>query len=180
MHRRGGWEGRLSIQQKLGVLDRLLCELRKSWLSRHRKTFLSPGDTEDRRGPGQKPGGFCRLCLPLHPVPPSPFLHSIHAFPPGPDVASAPGRGSHGPPVRRASEARMSSSSRDSESWEHGQGAAAGDSSRSPAGESDGQVQTGFLAEEHRKERGGHCSYSFCHQYLWREHLLRAVSGSRS
>uniref|UniRef100_A0A8C8XUU8 Rabphilin 3A n=1 Tax=Panthera leo TaxID=9689 RepID=A0A8C8XUU8_PANLE len=68
---------------------------------------LSPGDTEDRRGPGQKTG---------------------------PDLASAPGRGSYGPPVRRASEARMSSSSRDSESWDHGHGGAAADSSRSPAG----------------------------------------------
>ncbi|XP_054450046.1 rabphilin-3A isoform X2 [Pteronotus mesoamericanus] len=70
------------------------------------------GDAEDRRGPGQKPG---------------------------PEPASAPGRGSHGPPVRRASEARMSSSSRDSESWGQGQGqgqggGAAADSSRSPAG----------------------------------------------
>ncbi|XP_019497120.1 PREDICTED: rabphilin-3A [Hipposideros armiger] len=65
------------------------------------------GDTDDRRGPGQKPG---------------------------PDLASAPGRGNYGPPVRRASEARMSSSSRDSESWDHGQGSAASDSSRSPAG----------------------------------------------
>uniref|UniRef100_A0A2I3SEW4 Rabphilin 3A n=1 Tax=Pan troglodytes TaxID=9598 RepID=A0A2I3SEW4_PANTR len=63
------------------------------------------GDSEDRRGPGQKTG---------------------------PDPASAPGRGNYGPPVRRASEARMSSSSRDSESWDHSGGA--GDSSRSPAG----------------------------------------------
>uniref|UniRef100_A0A2K5M7Q8 Rabphilin-3A n=1 Tax=Cercocebus atys TaxID=9531 RepID=A0A2K5M7Q8_CERAT len=63
------------------------------------------GDSEDRRGPGQKTG---------------------------PDPASAPGRGSYGPPVRRASEARMGSSSRDSESWDHSGGA--GDSSRSPAG----------------------------------------------
>ncbi|XP_058388257.1 rabphilin-3A [Diceros bicornis minor] len=65
------------------------------------------GDTEERRGPGQKTG---------------------------PDLASAPGRGSCGPPVRRASEARMSSSSRDLESWDHSHGGAAGDSSRSPAG----------------------------------------------
>ncbi|XP_054952163.1 rabphilin-3A isoform X2 [Pan paniscus] len=64
------------------------------------------GDSEDRRGPGQKTG---------------------------PDPASAPGRGNYGPPVRRASEARMSSSSRDSESWDNSGGA--GDSSRSPAGE---------------------------------------------
>ncbi|KAL4700742.1 hypothetical protein H8959_014746, partial [Pygathrix nigripes] len=63
------------------------------------------GDSEDRRGPGQKTG---------------------------PDPASAPGRGSYGPPMRRASEARMGSSSRDSESWDHSGGA--GDSSRSPAG----------------------------------------------
>lgn len=65
------------------------------------------GDTEDRRGPAQKPG---------------------------PDPASTPGRGSHGPPVRRASEARMSSATRDSESWDHGHGGGAGDASRSPAG----------------------------------------------
>ncbi|CAK6440370.1 unnamed protein product [Pipistrellus nathusii] len=65
------------------------------------------GDTEDRRGPAQKPG---------------------------PELATVPGRGSYGPPVRRASEARMSSASRDSEGWGHGHGGAAGDSSRSPAG----------------------------------------------
>uniref|UniRef100_A0A8C9DDI6 Rabphilin-3A n=1 Tax=Prolemur simus TaxID=1328070 RepID=A0A8C9DDI6_PROSS len=64
-------------------------------------------DTEDRRAPGQKTG---------------------------PDLASAPGRGSYGPPVRRASEARMSSSGRDSESWDHGPSGAAAESSRSPAG----------------------------------------------
>ncbi|ELW66569.1 Rabphilin-3A [Tupaia chinensis] len=51
----------------------------------------------------------------------------------GPDVASAPGRGSYGPPVRRASEARMGSSGQESESWDHGQSGAPGDSSRSPA-----------------------------------------------
>ncbi|XP_058512619.1 rabphilin-3A [Ochotona princeps] len=47
----------------------------------------------------------------------------------GPDVASAPVRGSYGPPVRRASEARMGSSGRDTE----GPGTA-GDASCSPAG----------------------------------------------
>uniref|UniRef100_A0A8C0KYQ6 Rabphilin 3A n=1 Tax=Canis lupus dingo TaxID=286419 RepID=A0A8C0KYQ6_CANLU len=52
----------------------------------------------------------------------------------GPELAAAPGRGSYGPPVRRASEARMSSASRDSESWDHGHGGAAGDSSRNLAG----------------------------------------------
>ncbi|KAM7051639.1 rabphilin-3A isoform 2-T2 [Molossus nigricans] len=65
------------------------------------------GDAEDRRGPGQKPG---------------------------PEPASAPGRGNYGPPVRRTSEAWMSSAGRDSESWGHGHGGAAGDSSRTPAG----------------------------------------------
>ncbi|XP_025789425.1 rabphilin-3A [Puma concolor] len=74
---------------------------------KHAARAPTRGDTEDRRGPGQKTG---------------------------PDLASAPGRGSYGPPVRRASEARMSSSSRDSESWDHGHGGAAADSSRSPAG----------------------------------------------
>uniref|UniRef100_A0A8D1MEP6 C2 domain-containing protein n=1 Tax=Sus scrofa TaxID=9823 RepID=A0A8D1MEP6_PIG len=65
------------------------------------------GDTEDRRGPSQKAA---------------------------PDLASAPGRGSYGPPVRRASEARMSSSGRDSESWDQSHSGAASDPSRSPAG----------------------------------------------
>ncbi|XP_023976728.1 rabphilin-3A isoform X3 [Physeter macrocephalus] len=65
------------------------------------------GDSDDRRGPGQKTG---------------------------PDLASAPGRGSYGPPVHRASEARMSSSSRDSESWDQSHGGAVGDPSLSPAG----------------------------------------------
>ncbi|KAI4536303.1 hypothetical protein MG293_013695 [Ovis ammon polii] len=64
------------------------------------------GDTEDRRSPGQKTG---------------------------PDMTSAPGRGSYGPPVRRASEARMSSSGRDSDSWDQSHGMAAGDPSQSPA-----------------------------------------------
>uniref|UniRef100_A0A2K6UFQ8 Rabphilin-3A n=1 Tax=Saimiri boliviensis boliviensis TaxID=39432 RepID=A0A2K6UFQ8_SAIBB len=72
---------------------------------RHPARAPTRGDSEDRRGQGQKTG---------------------------PDAASAPGRGSYGPPVRRASEARMSTSSRDSESWDHSGGA--GDSSRSPAG----------------------------------------------
>nr|KAF6467526.1 rabphilin 3A [Rousettus aegyptiacus] len=74
---------------------------------KHTARAPTRGDTEDKRGPGQKPG---------------------------PDLASASGRGSYGPPVRRASEARMSSSGRDSESWAQGHGATAGDSSRSPAG----------------------------------------------
>ncbi|XP_059976786.1 rabphilin-3A isoform X2 [Lagenorhynchus albirostris] len=65
------------------------------------------GDSDDRRGPGQKTG---------------------------PDLASAPGQGSYGPPVRRASEARMSSSSRDSESWDQSHGGPAGDPSRGSAG----------------------------------------------
>ncbi|KAM8817024.1 rabphilin-3A isoform 2-T2 [Rhynchonycteris naso] len=75
---------------------------------KHSARAPTQGDAEDRRGPGQKPG---------------------------PELATAPGRGSYGPPVRRASEARMSTSSRDSaESWRHAPGGAAGDSSRSPAG----------------------------------------------
>ncbi|KAG8504653.1 Rabphilin-3A [Galemys pyrenaicus] len=75
---------------------------------KHTARAPTRGDTEDRRGLGQKAG---------------------------PDPASAPGRGSHGPPVRRASEARMSSSSRDPESWDQGHGGGtAGDASRSPAG----------------------------------------------
>uniref|UniRef100_A0A8C6A5A9 Rabphilin 3A n=1 Tax=Marmota marmota marmota TaxID=9994 RepID=A0A8C6A5A9_MARMA len=74
---------------------------------KHTARVPARADTEDRRGPGPKTG---------------------------PDPASAPGRGSYGPPVRRASEARMSSSTRDPESWDHGQGGGAGDTSRSPAG----------------------------------------------
>ncbi|EHA97651.1 Rabphilin-3A [Heterocephalus glaber] len=74
---------------------------------KHTVPAPAQGDTEDRRAPGQKPG---------------------------PDPASTPGRGSHGPPVRRASEARMSSATRDSESWDHGHSGSAGDASRSPAG----------------------------------------------
>ncbi|MBV95155.1 Rabphilin-3A, partial [Eschrichtius robustus] len=74
---------------------------------KHPARAPAQGDADDRRGPGQKTG---------------------------PDLASAPGRGSYGPPVRRASEARMSSSSRDSESWDQSHGGAAGDPSRSPAG----------------------------------------------
>ncbi|KAK7806452.1 hypothetical protein U0070_017989 [Myodes glareolus] len=75
--------------------------------SRHTARAPAQGDMEERRAPGQKPG---------------------------PDLTSAPGRGSHGPPMRRASEARMSTTARDSEGWEHGHGGGAGDASRSPAG----------------------------------------------
>ncbi|XP_041504714.1 rabphilin-3A isoform X2 [Microtus oregoni] len=75
--------------------------------SRHTTRTPAQGDMEERRAPGQKPG---------------------------PDFPSAPGRGSHGPPMRRASEARMSTTARDSEGWEHGHGGSAGDASRSPAG----------------------------------------------
>ncbi|XP_020833733.1 rabphilin-3A isoform X1 [Phascolarctos cinereus] len=70
------------------------------------------GDAEDKRGMGQKSG---------------------------PEPTPAPGRGSYGPPMRRASEARMSSSGtdytgRDSEGREYGPGGATGgDASRSPA-----------------------------------------------
>nr|XP_003463000.1 rabphilin-3A isoform X2 [Cavia porcellus] len=74
---------------------------------KHTARAPARGDTEDRRGPGQKPG---------------------------PDPASAPGRGSYGPPVRRASEARMTPAGRESESWDHGHGGGAADASRSPAG----------------------------------------------
>ncbi|KAK2494191.1 hypothetical protein MC885_009877 [Smutsia gigantea] len=73
---------------------------------KHTARAPTRGDTEDKRGPGPKTG---------------------------PDLASTPGRGSCGPPVRRASEVRASSSSRDPESWDQGHGMAAGDSSRSPA-----------------------------------------------
>uniref|UniRef100_A0A8C6GV27 Rabphilin-3A n=1 Tax=Mus spicilegus TaxID=10103 RepID=A0A8C6GV27_MUSSI len=75
--------------------------------SRHPARAPARGDMEDRRPPGQKPG---------------------------PDLTSAPGRGSHGPPTRRASEARMSTAARDSEGWDHAHGGGAGDTSRSPAG----------------------------------------------
>ncbi|XP_045152629.1 rabphilin-3A [Echinops telfairi] len=64
-------------------------------------------DPEDRRGPGQKAG---------------------------PDAAPSPGRGSYGPPVRRASEVRMSSAARDADSWDHRHGGTAGDASQSPGG----------------------------------------------
>lgn len=62
----------------------------------------------------------------------------------------------------------MSASSRDSESWGQGQGqgqghgGAAGDSSRSPAGEREGQIQAGFPGEENQEDGGGRCLYS-CH-----------------
>ncbi|EGW07418.1 Rabphilin-3A [Cricetulus griseus] len=60
--------------------------------------------------------------------------HTARAPARGPDLTSAPGRGSHGPPMRRASEARMSTTARDSEGWDHGHGGGAGDASQSPAG----------------------------------------------
>ncbi|XP_035300457.1 rabphilin-3A [Cricetulus griseus] len=75
--------------------------------SRHTARAPARGDMEERRAPGQKTG---------------------------PDLTSAPGRGSHGPPMRRASEARMSTTARDSEGWDHGHGGGAGDASQSPAG----------------------------------------------
>ncbi|KAL6035449.1 hypothetical protein STEG23_005651 [Scotinomys teguina] len=60
--------------------------------------------------------------------------HTARAPARGPDLTSASGRGSHGPPTRRASEARMGTAARDSEGWDHGHGGGIGDTSRSPAG----------------------------------------------
>lgn len=52
------------------MVDRPFCELLKWCLFKNIKYIplvsffsLSAGDTEDRRGPGQKTGGFCWLCL---------------------------------------------------------------------------------------------------------------------
>lgn len=74
----------------------------------------------------------------------------------------------------------MSSASRDSEGWGHGHGGAAGDSSRSPAGERErgGQIQAGFLDEENQNEWGGECFYSCIHSVLI-EHLLCVVFNAR-
>uniref|UniRef100_A0A8I3PHM5 Rabphilin-3A n=1 Tax=Canis lupus familiaris TaxID=9615 RepID=A0A8I3PHM5_CANLF len=76
--------------------------------------------------------------------------HATRAPTRGPELAAAPGRGSYGPPVRRASETRMSSASRDSESWDHGHGGAAGDSSRNLAAHcrSRGCPRRGFICQE--------------------------------
>lgn len=99
-------------------------------------------------------------------------------FLPGPDLASTPGRGSYGPPVRRATEVQASSSSRDPESWDQGHGVAAGDSSQSPADRRDGQTQADFLNEENQKGCGGPCFYSFIYPVLI-EYLLCVVFCSR-
>lgn len=72
----------------------------------------------------------------------------------------------------------MSSAGRDPESWGHGHGGAAGDSSRSPAGERGGQIQAGFLGEENRKKGEGQCFYSYIHS-VFIEHLLCAMFSSR-
>ncbi|XP_075852703.1 rabphilin-3A isoform X2 [Microcebus murinus] len=91
-------------------------------------------DTEDRRAPGQKTG---------------------------PDLASAPGRGSYGPPARRASEARMSTSGRDSESWDHGPSGGAADSGRSPAEVAPSEPgYTGTTAPSREERTGGAGGYS--------------------
>ncbi|XP_075390500.1 rabphilin-3A isoform X2 [Tenrec ecaudatus] len=74
---------------------------------KHPARAPAPDDPEGRRGPGQKAG---------------------------PDAGPSPGRGSHGPPVRRASEVRMSSAGRDADSWDHRHGGTAGDPSQSPGG----------------------------------------------
>ncbi|CAO2629462.1 Rph3a [Lemmus lemmus] len=99
--------------------------------SRHTARAPTQGDMGERRAPGQKSG---------------------------PDLTSAPGRGSHGPPMRRASEARMSTTARDSEGWEHGHGGGAGDASRSPAGEQEATPSdSGYpgAATPAREERTG-------------------------
>lgn len=138
--------------------------------------FLSPGDTEDRRGPSQKAGRFCLLCLllwgqkSLPQILHCPFSIQFMLFFPASDLASAPGRGSYGPPVRRASEARMSSSGRDSESWDQSHSGAASDPSRSPAGERDGQIQTGFLNEE--TQRIGEDSVLFIYSLAFGRHSV--------
>lgn len=152
LHQRTGQEGTVFIlkspwERSVGSFVSCVALLHHKNQFSHRCS-PSPGDAEDRRGPGQKPG---------------------------PEQASAPGRGSYGPPVRRASEARMSSASRDSEGWGHGHGGAAGDSSRSPAGEREGQIQAGFLDEENQKEWGGECIH-----LVLIEHLLCAMFNARS
>ena len=68
----------------------------------------------------------------------------------------------------------MSSSGRDSDSWDQGHGMAAGDPSQSPAGERVGQSRTGFLEEEKQKEWGGQCFIRLFigHWLTFCEHLL--------
>ncbi|KAB0401861.1 hypothetical protein E2I00_010842 [Balaenoptera physalus] len=101
---------------------------------KHPARAPAQGDADDRRGPGQKTG---------------------------PDLASAPGRGSYGPPVRRASEARMSSSSQDSESWDQSHGGAAGDPSRSLAEVAPSDpAYTGVTAPPREERTGGVGGYS--------------------
>ncbi|KAF4011690.1 hypothetical protein G4228_003144 [Cervus hanglu yarkandensis] len=95
---------------------------------KHPARAPSRGDAEDRRGPGQKTG---------------------------PDMTSAPGRGSYGPPVRRASEARMSSPGRDSDSWDQSHGTAAGDPSQSPAEVAPSDPDYPGAAAPPREERTG-------------------------
>ncbi|XP_049645345.1 rabphilin-3A [Suncus etruscus] len=71
---------------------------------------------------------------PVAPEQPTPEpKHTARASARGPEPATTPGRGSHGPPVRRASEARMSPASRDADGWDQGT-AGEGDTGRSPAG----------------------------------------------
>lgn len=72
----------------------------------------------------------------------------------------------------------MSSSGRDTESWDQGHGTTAGDSSRSPAGEREGQIQAGCLAEASQKDWGGQCLYSSVPLVLIK-HLLCAGLRSR-
>lgn len=135
---------------------------------------LKTGRAQARRQVGPADSLLLWDRSPFRPFPRYPSCTQFTLSLPGPDLASAPGRGSYGPPVRRASEARMSSSSRDSESWDQGHGGAAGDSSRSPAGERDGQIQTGFLDEENQREWRGQCFYSFVPS-VFIEHQLCAT-----
>ncbi|XP_038618759.1 rabphilin-3A isoform X1 [Tachyglossus aculeatus] len=77
---------------------------------------------------------------PATPEPPAPEpKHHSRTASRGPELAAAPGRGSYGPPVRRASEARMAPSgsdypSGDAQHWDSAQGGLPSDSGRGPAG----------------------------------------------
>ncbi|KAB1255181.1 Rabphilin-3A, partial [Camelus dromedarius] len=115
---------------KICIEQRELWKRSGAWFFKGFPKQVLPQPMPIKKTKSQQPGSE-----PAAPEQPAPEpKHAARAPARGPDLASAPGRGSYGPPVRRASEARMSSSSRDSESWDHSHGGTSSEPSRSPAG----------------------------------------------
>ncbi|KAB1255182.1 Rabphilin-3A, partial [Camelus dromedarius] len=142
---------------KICIEQRELWKRSGAWFFKGFPKQVLPQPMPIKKTKSQQPGSE-----PAAPEQPAPEpKHAARAPARGPDLASAPGRGSYGPPVRRASEARMSSSSRDSESWDHSHGGTSSEPSRSPAEVAPGDPgYTGATAPPQEERTGGVGGYS--------------------